>query len=80
MACIQSACPQFTAECNASCACVAAFDGFGMCLAQGNSVLTCDESYLTGLMNDGVDASTTCSIACFSACGGSLPGDASSGG
>jgi hypothetical protein len=67
-------CQPLVMECNQNCACIAAFQQFSLCLAQGGSLLLCAGSDLTGLSAIGIDAGATgCVTSCAIACGYTLP-------
>ena len=72
--CIEAACPTLIAQCNQSCACVAAFEMFDLCLAQGGGLLTCVGSNFTNIPGISV-SSFICAAGCAtpSTCGYSIP-------
>lgn len=73
VACLGVACPALVAQCNQSCACVAAIQQFGTCIAGGGTFQSCAISDLANIGTTGVDASVTCAIGCATSCGVTLP-------
>ena len=72
--CIEAACPMVIAQCNMSCACVAAFEAFDTCLAAGGGLLTCVGSNFVNI--PGINpTSFICAAGCAtpSICGYSIP-------
>jgi hypothetical protein len=72
--CIEQACPTVIAQCNMSCACVAAFEAFDTCLAGGGGLLTCVGSNFVNV--PGISPqSFFCAAGCAtpSICGYSIP-------
>lgn len=80
VACLNTSCPMLVAECNQSCACIAAVEAFATCIASGTaSFQICAASNLLNLSSTGVDASIFCAAGCAPACGVMLPTDGGPG-
>jgi len=78
LGCVETACPNLVAECNAICGCPQAFDMFEACVASGGSVITCGE---TDLLSSGLPTGdVTCAAACLNTCGFSLDAGSHEGG
>ncbi|HEX8791691.1 MAG TPA: hypothetical protein VF765_12135 [Polyangiaceae bacterium] len=74
LACVEQTCPQIASECNASCACLADFQAFAICMSKPAATLLTCLSSLGSLPSVGVDASAiACAAPCLTACGQSLP-------
>ncbi len=72
--CIETACPTVIAQCNQSCACVAAFEAFDTCLANGGGLLNCVGSNFVNV--PGINPqSFICAAGCAtpSICGYTIP-------
>ncbi len=78
LSCFQVSCPAIIAQCNQSCACVAAYESFASCIGNGGQLLTCGKS----LLGAGISfQQLACALGCAtpSICGVSIPTGTDSG-
>jgi hypothetical protein len=83
IACFEMYCQStLIAQCNKSCQCVSAFEGFGACLASGKSLTTCGGMFATGAGIPITPTELGCAIPCAqpSVCGVTFPTGDSGGG
>jgi hypothetical protein len=73
LSCVEQACPQLPAECNAICGCPTAFLAFESCINGGGSVTTCGEDNLLGAGLPIQDFA--CAYACENTCGFTPPAE-----
>jgi len=77
LACFENACPNTITKCNASCACVSAFEGFTGCISAGGSITSCGLNLIGGMYgNSGLGYSDVlCAAGCAvpQTCGITLP-------
>jgi hypothetical protein len=75
--CVEMACPNLPAECNAICGCPAQFLTFEACINGGGSLLDCGPDLeMTGL----TETDVACAAACATTCGFTFGGDGGDGG